>query len=171
MNKPPEYPKIVPVADIPSKDQIIDTPVDDLKKLYTLCCQMQYRCVTAQGVGLSALQIGIPWRLFVAVRDAKSLAKFRYFINCDYTPESEEKILSIEGCLSVRTEAGAIRRFKVQRYSKIRLTGKELKAEDKLQLVDVDEVHDGELAIILQHEADHHRGLLISDIGEEINLW
>lgn len=160
---------IVPVAHIPK--EVVDAPVDDLKSLYKLCVAMQELCVVEHGVGLSAVQIGTPWRLFVAIKDARESSKFRYLVNCDYVPETEEKILSVEGCLSLRRHDGDFRRFKIHRYSKIRLIGKELMAEEKLNLIDVNEVHENDIAIVLQHECDHQRGVLIADIGEEIYLW
>ena len=175
-------PNIVALADIPDESKVIDTPVDDLKKLYNLCIEMQEVCIAEHGVGLSAVQIGIPWRLFISVKDAKDVSNFRYLINCEYKPEGQidpdnpdimrfKRVMSVEGCLSLRRPNKEIRRFKVNRYKKIRMIGKELVAKDKLELVDIDEIHEDDLAIVLQHEIDHQHGKLISNIGEEIYIW
>jgi peptide deformylase len=163
--------KIVPVTDIP-KD-IIDCPIDNLKVLYRTCLEMQLLCLQEGGVGLAAAQIGVPWRLFVVVdiNSSKTVPNFRYFLNCEYIPIGDEKQLSVEGCLSLRSPGGEMRRFRVNRYRKIQLRGQELLTSDKLKLTDVDEMHEGEFAIILQHEQEHQRGILIDQIGEEISLW
>ena len=156
---------IVSVADIP-KD-VVDCPTEDLKAIYRNCLEMQLLCLEENGVGLAAVQVGIPWRLFVA-RDGD---KFRYFVNCEYVPVGNDKQLSVEGCLSIRNSDKKLRRFRVDRYKKIQFKGKELLAKDNLQLVDINEVYEGEIAIVLQHEQDHERWITIDKIGKEIYLF
>ena len=54
----------------------------------------------------------------------------------------------------------------------VTLTGKELVVEPELALMTVDgEVVSGFMAIVVQHEADHARGILISQIGQEVEVW
>lgn len=162
---------IVSTDKIPSVDEIKETSIENLKELYSFCVQMQNLCIAQSGGGLSAVQIGTPWRLFIAIKDVGDLSKFRYFIDCHYQPIGDEVVTSIEGCLSLRNNAGELQRFKINRYKVIRLIGKELLAEDKLVLVDLDEVFENDCAIVYQHEVDHHKGILISDIGDEIHIW
>jgi len=158
---------IVSVDDIPKT--IVDCPTTDLLLLYKLCAHMEQLCAKEKGIGLSAVQVGIPWKLFV-VRHPDG---FRYFINCEYTPLSEEKEKSLEGCLSLKKPDGSLRFFEVERFKKIKLQGKELKYNQKLELVDFEEIIDPQdyYRIVYQHEIEHHRLILISEIGKEIEIW
>ena len=78
---------------------------------------------------------------------------------------------SIEGCLSLKNKEGSLRFFKVKRYKKVRVTGKMLLTDKDLKLIDLDKELDGLMGTVYQHEIDHHRGILISDIGEELHLY
>lgn len=164
-------PKIVSIAEIPKPEDIVMCPTNDLRALYKICLKMQMLCLSESGVGLSAVQVGIPWRLFIAVNNPQDPFKFRYFVNCNYTPLDEEKIMSVEGCLSLKNTSGEFRRFKVNRFKNIRLVGQELLARDRLELVDVNEIYEGDLSVIYQHECDHASNITISDIGDEIFVW
>ena len=53
---------LVPVDLIP---KAIDTPTDDLMSLFRLVNKMEKLCHDEKGVGLSAVQVGIPWNLFM----------------------------------------------------------------------------------------------------------
>jgi peptide deformylase len=164
--------KVVPANKIPAKADIIDTPTENLVHLYKTCQQMYEVCWQLNGIGLSAVQVGIPWRLCVVMLKS---GKFRNIVNAYYAPtEDSEDITSLEGCLSLKTKKGALRHFEVKRCSKIVVVGKELKEENgQLVLVDFEEtmsVDDGRDAIVFQHEIDHHLSILISDIGKEIQL-
>ena len=160
--------KIVALSEIPT--EIIDTPTDNLVGVYNFCEEMKRLCIAEKGVGLSAVQVGVPWRLFIAIKSLTFLG-FRYFVDCKYLPVGEEKVASIEGCLSVRNSDGECRRFKVDRHKGIDLIGKEILANDKLKLVDVNERHYDDLAIVYQHEIDHASGITINQIGQEISIW
>lgn len=161
--------KIVTSSEI--NDKVIDTPTDSLVGVYNLCEEMKRLCIAEKGVGLSAVQIGVPWSLFVAVKDPKNFLIFRYFVDCKYFPIGEEKVTSIEGCLSIRNSVGECRRFKVDRYKGIDFVGKEIVADDRLRLIDVKERRYDDLAIIYQHEVDHALGITIDQIGQEISIW
>ena len=92
-------------------------------------------------------------------------------VNCEYKPIGEEKAVSIEGCLSLRNNDGDFRRYKLDRFCKIRVTGKRLIVGDDLRLEEVDFTEEDNIyCVVCQHEIDHHRGILISDVGEEISL-
>lgn len=162
--KPKAPLSIVPVADIP---QASDVPVDNLIDVFRIITQMEKICTDQQGIGLSAVQLGIPWKLFVIQRDIG----YEYYINCEYNGIGQ-KGKSIEGCLSLKDAQGNLRRFEVDRYSSIQLKGKQLKISDSPSLVleEVDRVEHGLYAIVMQHEIDHETGILISKIGTEIEL-
>ncbi len=157
--------RIVPVADIPTAQ---DTPTDNLIELYKTCLLMEQVCLTNHGIGLSAVQVGIPWKLFIVRTDRTS---FEYFVNCEYEPEGDEKVKGVEGCLSIRDSDGELRMYQVERWKKVRVKGQRLTVSGKPALVPVDWIEDDELyTIVYQHEIDHHRNVLISDIGREVEL-
>jgi peptide deformylase len=159
---------LVPIADIPKEVQ--DTPTDNLMKIYKVCLQMEDICRAGNGVGLSAVQVGIPWKLFI-VRSMLFEGAFQYFVNCKYDPlqDVNEKFRqSLEGCLSLPG-----RQFLVNRYSKIKVSGKILVIHKDLVLNDfsIDLTDPKDIySIIYQHEIDHGNLITIDQIGTEIDL-
>lgn len=127
---------------------------------------MEDLCAKYHGVGLAAAQVGVPWKLFIV----KVGSNFEYYVNCDYTSEGD-KFTSIEGCLSIRNEHGALRYFQVDRSRQVRVKGHRLTTKPDLSLVTVDFlVTESFLSTVFQHEIDHQFGILISDIGKEIDI-
>jgi peptide deformylase len=167
--------KILPAEQIP-KD-IGPTPEGNLLELYKLFLHMENACLESNGVGLSAPQVGIPWKLFICLSEfdkAKPICQtFRYFVNCEYEPLPEtEKVVSVEGCLSLKNKDGSLRHFRVGRHKSIFLRGRELIVSPDLFLREVGEkVENCFFGIVLQHEIDHCHSVLISDIGEEMVIW
>lgn len=159
--------KLVQVADIPT--MAVDVPVDNLVSVLNVCLQMEDLCIRSDGVGLAAVQVGLPWRLFlVKVGD-----KFEYYVNCTYSPEGGDRFPSIEGCLSIRSEDGSLRYFQVERYRKIRVKGYKLVTRPDLKLEPVDfAVSEEFLSVVFQHEADHFfgRDRMIDVIGKEVAI-
>lgn len=164
--------KLVDEKDIPT--QIVDTPLDNPLLILKTCISMQEICEKEDGIGLSAVQVGIPWKLFVIKAmpgsSFETPNRYGYFINCGYEPLTiSKKIISTEGCLSLRTVSGGIRQFEVERYDQIRVIGKKMTV---YQGIDIKDVNFGcavlGQSIVFQHEIDHHLGILISDKGKEI---
>jgi len=165
--------EIVAIKDIPKAE---DVPLDNLMDIYKVCQKMENLCSKENGAGLSAVQVGIPWRLFIIGADNSSKFdppnKFGYFVNCEYEGIGDKAITSIEGCLSLKDEFNEFRRFKLQRYEDIQFRGFRLKVGKELQLVEVDDTISAyQQGIVFQHEVDHQRDILISDIGEEVLIW
>ena len=165
--------QIVPVEQIPSVEQTVDVPMDDPKKVLEVCNEMVAVCEAQNGIGLSAVQVGLPWKLFIVKGDGSCpfIPKdtFSYFLNCDYKPTNTNRVVSVEGCLSLRSEDGRLRTFRVNRWAQIRITGYRLVTDPELSFLHIDAVVDCfQEGIVFQHEADHHKGVLISDIGQEI---
>jgi peptide deformylase len=158
--------EIVPVEKIPSKEQIQAVPLDELPKVYKVCTQLRELCNRSGGIGISAVQAGIPWKLFLV----KSGGRYRYFLNCEYSPDGEQ-MLCVEGCLSLKRK-NKLRSFQLQRYRQVKIDGFELlDTGTELELVPLKDYIVKEFeGTIFQHEIDHHFGILISDIGEEIEL-
>lgn len=154
---------IVPISEIPLAS---NTPLD-LVPVFRLLTQMEQLCYKQNGIGLSASQIGIPWRLFVVYRNNS----FEYYLNCEYKgigPKSK----SIEGCLSLRNPDGELRRFEVERYSTVEVKGIELVIEDTPTFREFTKTEKDLYAIVFQHEIDHdsQREKMIDVIGKEIEL-
>jgi peptide deformylase len=169
---------IVPVEEIPSVAQ--DVPTSDLMQVYKTCLQMENVCMKENGIGLSAVQVGVPWKLFI-VRQPDN--EFDYYLNTEYEPLGDEKATGIEGCLSLRGKDGELRYFEVSRFKKVRIKGQKLTLKPSkvegleavsspvLSLKAVDFTPDDAIyPIVFQHEIDHHHNILISQIGTEIEL-
>ena len=157
--------KIVPISQIPNSK---DTPVSDLMDIYKIFLDMEMLCKKESGLGLSAVQVGIPYNMFIVMMDGVA----NYYVNCIYEPVSFEQMDSIEGCLSIFDSFGKLIRYKLTRYSTIRVKGSRLGEKNgKPILLEVDKVCCGLESIIFQHEIDHSFGKLISHIGTPIEVW
>ena len=108
------------------------------------------------GMGLSAIQIGVPKRYFVVVYEYDE-GKFDNYIiiNPKIVSNSMEKIYVElgEGCLSVNREVDGI----VPRYARVTIEGYEMDG-NKIRVRGREE-----LAIAFQHELDHLNGILFYD--------
>jgi peptide deformylase len=155
--------KLVPVADIPKETS--SPPTENLAKLYRICQEMQEVCDANNGVGLSAVQVGLPWQLFII----KFESGFENFISCQYEPVGTDTCVSVEGCLSIKTPSNETRYFELTRFKKVKITGKKLTVDG--ELVDFEEIVDGFYSTVFQHEIDHHFNILISDIGKETHIY
>lgn len=158
-NKPsPSRVTIVPVEEIP---KAVDVDLNDPVSVYKICKEMEKVCIDSAGLGLAAVQVGIPLKLFIVRFDDG----FRYFVNCSYTSTEKKVTQSIEGCLSIRGKT-----FLVLRHPSITLTGYELIVRNSDPIfIPINEFHDKN-HIVFQHEIDHHLDILISDIGREVQL-
>lgn len=116
------------------------------------------------GMGLSAIQIGIPKRYFVVV-DEYEEGKFDNYIiiNPKIISNSMEKIYVEfgEGCLSVNREVDGI----VPRYARVTLEGYDIDG-NKIRVRGREE-----LAIAFQHEMDHLNGILFFDHIDKDNPY
>ncbi|RDJ35273.1 MAG: hypothetical protein DWQ19_10690 [Crenarchaeota archaeon] len=162
---------IVSVADIPKGE---DVPMDNLFKVYNVCMQLQALCEQENGIGIAAVQAGIPWRLFLVKlkkfpdkEDSES--HYEYYLNCDFQPKSPDKVLHIEGCLSLKTPKGKLRLFEVERYKSIEVNGYRLVIkEDELDVEHLVNYNvTGFYAAVFQHEIQHADQITIDQIGKE----
>jgi peptide deformylase len=158
--------KIVPVDEIPSPEKVrkVFCFKEEYIALYKEFLDMKELCIRLGGIGLSAVQIGKPKAMFVA----SISGKWRYFLNCEYQGQGQKQS-SIEGCLSLRTPAGTLRRFEVKRWEEVKINGQELIDSPDLTVIKIEKVFSGLNGVLMQHEIDHQLGVLISDIGEEID--
>jgi peptide deformylase len=151
------YP-IVAYGDPVLKAQAQDIPQDS-PELNKLIEDMYDTMYNAHGVGLAAPQIGKSLRLFVIDsapfeedEDKKAAAVKKAFINPRILKEEGEEWAFEEGCLSI---PGV--REEVYRRAKVTIRYFDENWQEK------EEVYDGLVARIIQHEYDHIEGILFTD--------
>ncbi len=151
---------ILPILEAPDPFlREISTPVesvdDDLRTLVTDMLETMY---DAPGIGLAAIQVGVPKRVLVIDlqehedEDGKPIRDPRVFINPEIIDPSEEWTVYKEGCLSVPDQYADVERPATCRARWTDLDGKAH-----------DEQLEGLLATCLQHEMDHLEGILFID--------
>jgi peptide deformylase len=123
---------------------------DDVR---TLADDMLATMYDAPGIGLAAIQIGVPKRMLVIDlskegEDKKPLV----FINPEILTSSDERATYEEGCLSIPDYYAEVER-------PARVTVRHIDLEGKEQTIDAE----GLLATCLQHEIDHLNGVLFID--------
>jgi len=107
----------------------------------------------ADGIGLAAIQIGVPKNVIVMDLDQKSGQKNpRAYINPKILWASEELATFEEGCLSVPEIWEEVER-------PARIKAEYLDRDGNAQVLEAD----GLLATCLQHEMDHLKGVLFID--------
>ncbi|MBU6500935.1 MAG: peptide deformylase [Patescibacteria group bacterium] len=141
------------------KTQDFDFKKFSSKEINDLVADMRKAMREANGIGLSANQIGLTHKVFVAeVPNPKGGNKFYAVFNPKIEKFGEEKIGFEEGCLSVPLTYG-----EVERPSKLTLSGYDKKGKPvKIKAW-------GLLARVFQHEMDHLEGKLFIDRTKKIN--
>ncbi|HWA04182.1 MAG TPA: peptide deformylase [Rhizomicrobium sp.] len=123
---------------------------DEIRRLIDDMADSMYE---ADGIGLAAVQIGVPKRVIVMDLDQKSGKRNpRVFINPKILWASEEMAVFEEGCLSVPEIWDEIER-------PARIKAEHLDRNGEIRLLEAD----GMLATCLQHEMDHLEGVLFID--------
>ncbi len=108
---------------------------------------------TAKGIGLAAIQIGVPKRIIVMdISKEENKKKPMYFVNPIIIKKNDEKVTYEEGCLSVPNQFAEI-----DRPSKCEV--EYLDYNDNKQNLKAE----GLLATCIQHEMDHLEGILFID--------
>ncbi len=128
------------------------------REVNELVARMRRIMKAANGIGLSANQIGLPYRMFVAeVPDAHGGTKFYAVFNPRLEKTSEETAAYEEGCLSVPGKWGD-----VARPARIVIAGSD-KAGRPAKVKAW-----GLLARVFQHEMDHLDGKLFIDRAKKV---
>jgi peptide deformylase len=132
----------------------VSTPVDKVDSTVTrLADDMLDTMYDAPGIGLAAVQIGVPRRMLVIdVSKEDEERQPQVFINPEILKSSEEFSVYEEGCLSIPDYYAEVERPAT-------VTVRFLDRLGKQQILDVD----GLLATCLQHEIDHLNGVLFID--------
>ena len=125
--------------------------VDD--RLRILMDDMLETMYAAPGIGLAAIQVGVPQRVIVMdlAREGEEAAP-QYFVNPEILWASEETAPYEEGCLSVPEIYD-----EVERPSQVKLRYMNYQGEM------VEEDAEGLYAVCIQHEMDHLDGVLFID--------
>ena len=163
---------ILPILEVPDpRLKTVSAPVDvfddDLKRLVADMFETMY---DAPGIGLAAIQVGVPKRVLVIDLqepdpDAQEecgddgcghnhavIRKPMVFINPEILDPSEDLSIYSEGCLSVPDQYA-----EVERPATIRARWQDI--DGKVHEEDMQ----GLLATCLQHEMDHLEGILFID--------
>ena len=129
------------------------TPVDNIDdEILSLIDKMIETMLAAPGVGLAAPQIGVSRRIIVVDMSLKDINMPPLALINPEISESENKMITEEGCLSIPEIFGEIQRSEKTEVKGLNRDGKEIVIEAE-----------GFLARVFQHEIDHINGFLFWD--------
>jgi peptide deformylase len=153
---------ILPIYETPDPilRQISSRVEEITPELQTLIDDMLTTMYAAPGIGLAAIQVGVPKRLLVIdlqepqsdEEDAEPVKDPRVFINPEILESSDVTVPYNEGCLSVPDQYA-----EVLRPDRVRARWQERDGSVREEWID------GLLAVCLQHELDHLNGILFID--------
>ena len=132
----------------------VSAPVDKVgREEQQLMDDMLETMYAANGIGLAAIQIGVPKRIIVMdISKDENKKEPRYFVNPKIKNKDNLKSTYEEGCLSVPNQFAEIERPK-----KCDIEYLDYKGEKKILKAE------GLLATCIQHEMDHLEGILFID--------
>jgi peptide deformylase len=122
----------------------------------------------ANGIGLAAIQVGVPEKIII-VEEPQDLEEgeepqpptYHVIVNPEIARASGETEAGIEGCLSVPGWVGEVVRHEAVTVKGVDASGKEIRVKAR-----------GLLARVFQHEIDHCDGVLFIDHIEDSNkIW
>ena len=132
------------------KSKLVETVGEEERNIMDDMLETMYH---ANGIGLAAIQIGIPKRIIVMdISKDKEKKNPMYFVNPIIKNKNSENSTYEEGCLSVPNYFAEINRPKKCEVDYMDYDGK------KKTLI-----ADGLLATCIQHEIDHLEGILFID--------
>ena len=151
---------ILPILEAPDpRLRLISAPVEEVDDgLRALIDDMFETMYDAPGIGLAAIQVGVPKRVLVIdlqepdVEGGEPVRRPCVFINPELFDPSDEYKVYNEGCLSVPDQYAEVERPAAVHARWLDRDG-----------VVHEEALDGLLATCLQHEMDHLEGILFID--------
>jgi peptide deformylase len=151
---------LLPIVEVPDpRLRQISSPVETVDDgVRALVADMFETMYAAPGIGLAAIQVGVPKRILVIdlqepeTEDGEPVRDPRVFINPEIVESSDHDVPYTEGCLSVPDQYA-----EVDRPDRIRARWLDLDGKPH------EEDIDGMLAVCLQHEMDHLEGILFID--------
>ena len=148
-----------PIIEVPDpRLRTISSPVAEVTaETRTLIADMFETMYAAKGIGLAAIQIGVPQRILVIDlqeddEDGKPVREPRVFINPEIVETADDSTIYNEGCLSVPDQYAEVERPATCRVRWLDETG-----------AAHDEQLEGLLATCIQHEMDHLEGIIFID--------
>jgi peptide deformylase len=141
---------VVPNPLLKQVSEPVAAVTDELRALMDDMLETMY---AAPGIGLAAVQVGVPQRVIVMdlARDGEE-AQPRYYVNPEILWASEETAPYEEGCLSVPEIYD-----EVERPAQVKLKYLDYQGQE------VVEDAEGLFAVCIQHEMDHLDGVLFID--------
>ena len=138
------------LAVLKKKSVPVETVTDETRALMDDMLETMY---AAPGIGLAAVQVGVPERIIVMdlARDGEPPAP-RYFVNPEIVQKNDSLAPYEEGCLSVPDIYETVERPDQVHIRYLDYNGKA-----------VEEAADGLYAVCIQHEMDHLEGVLFID--------
>ena len=132
------------------KSKIVNKVDDSIRSLMDDMLETMY---DAPGIGLAAIQIGVPKRVIVIdlARDGEDKQPM-YFVNPEIISSSKNDATYEEGCLSVPNQFAEI-----DRPDKCHIKYLDYNSQEQLLKAD------GLIATCIQHEMDHLEGILFID--------
>jgi len=141
---------IIPDPVLRKKSDKVTSIDKSIKQLMNDMLQIMY---DAPGIGLAAIQIGIPKRVVVMDLSKNEEKKNpMFFVNPEITWKSDSKSSYEEGCLSIPNQFAKIERSEKCNVKYLDYDGNEKKIEAS-----------GLLSTCIQHEIDHLNGILFID--------
>ena len=141
---------IIPDPVLRKKSDKVTSIDKSIKQLMNDMLQIMY---DAPGIGLAAIQIGIPKRVVVMDLSKNEEKKNpMFFVNPEITWKSDSKSSYEEGCLSIPNQFAKIERSEKCNVKYLDYNGNEKKIEAS-----------GLLSTCIQHEIDHLNGILFID--------
>jgi peptide deformylase len=141
---------VVPNPVLKQVSQPVAKVDDELRALMDDMLETMY---DAPGIGLAAIQIGVPKRVIVMDISGPDDEKApRYFVNPEIVWSSEDTAPYEEGCLSIPDIYD-----EVERPARVKLKYLNYQGEEVI------EDADGLFAVCIQHEMDHLEGVLFID--------
>ena len=138
------------------KSAAVERVDDDLRKFMDSMLETMYE---APGIGLAAIQVGVPRRVItidVATRESEEedpKPNPLFLVNPKILWRSDDVATAEEGCLSIPEYFAEVERPASVRVAYLDRDGKPHEIEA-----------DGWLAVVLQHEIDHLEGKLFIDL-------
>ena len=151
---------LLPIVEVPDpRLRQISSPVEKVDdELRALIRDMFETMYAAPGIGLAAIQVGVPKRVLVIdlqepeEEGGEPIRDPRVFINPEILTSSDQDVPYTEGCLSVPDQYA-----EVERPDRVRARWLDEKGKSH------EEEIEGLLAVCLQHEMDHLEGVLFID--------
>lgn len=142
---------VAPDPVLKQKSKPVEGPVtDEHRRLMDDMLETMY---DAPGIGLAAIQIGVPSRIIVMDLAKEDEPKApRYFVNPEIVWSSDEMFSYEEGCLSVPDIYDDVERPNRVKLRYLDYNGKP-----------IEEDAEGLYAVCIQHEMDHLEGVLFID--------